>query len=420
MLPTIPRRALTSAAVLAACLIPISLLSAQPSPSPAERQRLTVEYQRAVAAHTQAKAGHETATQQYWERIAQVRTARQAKRAQRLPVTEADYVREQPPDYAGPPAPTRPAFLETAKKAPDGPAAKKTPPAPRTPIVADFLAAARDGYAFVPRATEERDYMLLFAREALAQGLSAEQVVGVYGLETGGIGPYSRQSGVFTTDDNCVPIPPRGTPASSLALGYVQLLPANTAIVAEKHAAAFSQRLIAVAANANATRATELRAKAAALQRMAADIARFVASQPPAERNNWREYVAYGKTGKGLAVHALLLDADLGPWLQVQKLLGITQFAARNGLTGLDSARLELLNLVGDGRGVDALSPPAREAASANFFDRAGYDGNPMVAHRRTASGMLDYLTTRIAFRKTFCGSRWFLEAFAAAARERP
>ena len=133
-------------------------------------------------------------------------------------------------------------------------------------------------------------------------------------------------------------------------------------------------------------------------------------------KDNWQEYVVYGRTKNGLAMHALLLDADIGPLLQVYKLLGITEFAARHGLTGLTSSKLELINLVGDGRGVEALTPAAKNAAAANFFDRAGYERNP-VAKGQTASSLLAKLDAIITRRKLECGSKRFFEAFEASAK---
>jgi hypothetical protein len=410
------RRAIqiTGAAALTAAALTPSLVVAQNTLTE-DQLRLRNAFRTALAEYQKARAAYDAETAQYWQNIRTQQAARRTKRSNRQPIVESDYVLDHPPEYKGPAAPPIPDFMAEKRLVTPPPRPSITTSSP--PVVADFLAAAKNNYGFTPRSTEERAYMLAFAREALAIGLSAEQVVGVYALETGGIGPYSRQSGVFTTNNQCQAIPPRGTPAGSLALGYVQLLPANSVLSTQKLVGNITQRLNAMAQTATPARAMELRTKATLIQRMVADVNQWVAAYT-GPKNNWNEYVTYGRTPNGLAMHALNLDADVGPWIQAGKLLGIKQYAARQGINGLTSAQLELINLVGDGRGVDAMQPAAQNASSANFFDRSGYEGNP-VAKNKTASGLLAHLAGIIERRKKECGSVWFFEAFETAERER-
>ena len=45
----------------------------------------------------------------------------------------------------------------------------------------------------------------------------------------------------------------------------------------------------------------------------------------------WNEHQALAGTSKGLAIHALNLDVDIGPYLQTQKLMDSVVFARRKG-----------------------------------------------------------------------------------------
>jgi hypothetical protein len=378
-------------------------------------QQQRAAYEEAFAAYRKARDGFEAETARYWDTIRAQRIVRRNKQNAGLAIVERDYVLSQPPEYAGPSEPKMPDFMIAEQTRLGGTLQEATASGP-TPTVANFLAAAKAQYRFVPRASNEEEYMLAFAREAFSAGLNAEQVVGVYSLETGGLGPYSRQSGVFTIDNRCRPIPAYGKPASSLALGYVQLLPANTVSTAREQEDAIIERLTKIAERAPQRQAGELRNKAAVFVRMVGDMNKWLSTYS-GPKDDWQEFVAYGRTRNGLAMHALLLDADIGPSLQVYKLASIKKFAARNGLRELDSSRLELINLVGDGRGLDALSPAAKDAPTANFFGRNGYEGNP-VAQGRTAGSLLAKLAEIIARHKLECGSKRFFEAFEAANRE--
>ncbi|MFX6315292.1 hypothetical protein ABTF93_19955, partial [Acinetobacter baumannii] len=51
--------------------------------------------------------------------------------------------------------------------------------------------------------------------------------------------------------------------------------------------------------------------------------------------NAWSAHQAYAKTPQGLGIHAINLDADIGPMLQAIKLLGLKEEAEKAGKTGL-------------------------------------------------------------------------------------
>jgi len=335
----------------------------------------------------------------YWAEVGRKKKIRRALRRKKQAVRRAHYVLVHPPGYKGP---GRPKCLDKAG------GGKKPRPKSTLPLVSDFLSAAKKLYGFTPRRTNEWDYKRTFAREALAVGLTPRQVVGVYALETGGIGPYFRQSGIFPVNNNCKPISPRGR-AASTALSYAQLLAANTSIMAREYGPDFATRLEAAARNATPARAQDLRKKAKILRRMARDIAAGLRRYKG--RSNWSKYLAFAKTQHGYAVHALLLDPDLGPLLQVHKLKRIVDGARARGFKKVSAAQLELMNLAGPGTGLEMMTPVGSKVPTANFFTRGGHDRNPVVRNR-LAKGLLDKLAERIQAQMGKCGSKEFLAAF--------
>jgi hypothetical protein len=107
----------------------------------------------------------------------------------------------------------------------------------------------------------------------------------------------------------------------------------------------------------------------------------------------WDEHVELAGTPRGLAVHALVLDVDVGPLLQVQKLVNSLRFARLKGYTKpLTAAELEMLNLTGDGNGFDMLSlaPEMRQKVpTANFFQPSGYARNAVARRNNTVSALI-------------------------------
>ncbi|MGI9386803.1 MAG: hypothetical protein ACR2OX_05185 [Methyloligellaceae bacterium] len=368
-----------------------------------EDRRSVAACQLAWNKYLKAKAVFKNVAANYWRQIANKKKARRKKRRRKNPLTTKDYVLKQPPSYKGPATPK----CKNRRAAPV--TKKKKIKRRRIAVAADFLRAAKKKYNFKPLRVDERKFMRRYAREALRVGFTSGQIVGVYALETGGVGPYSRQSGIFVTNKDCKPIRPKGK-AASTALGYAQLLAANTAVVAAANGNAFAKRLDKRAARSSSDRAKRLRAKASTLRRMLKDIHAFVGR--PSSKGGWAKYVAYGKTPKGFAVHALNLDADIGPMLQVYKLLKIKKVAERHKQpVPISAARLELMNLVGYGRGLEMLTPVAKDVPTANFFSEKGYRANP-VAKNKTSDGLLQRLGSIIRRNLKKCGSVQFLAAF--------
>ena len=345
-----------------------------------------------------AIAKHNRSLNRYWSLIGTKRAQRKRKKSRGRAIVKADYVLGHPPVYSGP---KRPKCLDAGKEKPK---AKKS----TIGVEADFRKAARDIYGFVPRRTSEQNYKERYAAEALALGLTESQVLGVYALETGGIGPYFRQSGIFPVDQKCQPITPKGRPAST-ALGYAQLLAANSSVMVVEKGEHFADRLERAAVRTAGTRREELINKANVIRRMRRDVKRGLRRYK--NRNNWREYVKFSKTRVGYAVHVLNIDADVGPMLQVHKLKKIVDVAHGKGFRSISGAQLELLNLVGYGRGLEMMTPAAREAATANFFNRGGYYRNP-VAKNRTAEGLLEKIASIIEKRRKNCGAIEFTTIF--------
>lgn len=346
-----------------------------------------------------ARAYHALTVDEFWGEVEEKRALRRKKRAADAPVTAKDYVRGFPPDYAGPKLPDDLArrwekFRQTDEK-------KRPPPEP-APGIADFLAHAKAEFGFVPDRIPEREFKRRYAREALAVGLTKHQVVRVYALETSGLGTADMVAGVH-------PITRKGTPIST-ALGYAQLLSANSTSELVKHGPGFIARLKRMAKGAPTPEAAaRYERKARILTRMLA-----VARSVP---NDWSRHVALGRTAKGYGIHAINVDGDIGPWLQVVKLEGLKTLAEKKGRARLSGAEIELMNLAGPATGLEMMTPAGRGATTPNFFERGGYGRNTIV-RGKTSAELLAALDERMDTNEKNEGAVVFTQVFDEVAAE--
>ncbi len=324
------------------------------------------DYQAKLAQYAKAHGAYEAEASVYWDAVVEKRRARNAKRRNSEPIALTDYVLTQPPLYSGPPRPIDP----TAP----GPEPSERPP---IPVIADFLKAAAEQFAFVPdRPQSETEFKRTYAKAALAAGLTRDQIVGVYAFETGGNGTYDMQAGVTASRPRAI----------SPALGYNQLLSTNSvSLVAEmgnRLLASLRQKAKPLSGEAKLA----MDRKIEALKRMIA----FSRSVP----NNWNDHDRLAKTTPGgLGIHAGVLDRDIGPLLQVQKLLNSVRFArGRHYNAPLTAAELELMNLTGDGNGIDMVTMPKNlrsRVPTANFFQQSGYERNPVARRAGVVAGLI-------------------------------
>jgi hypothetical protein len=351
--------------------------------------------------HT-AETRHERQLDAYWAEVEKKRKDRRPKRSKGVLYGQEDYVWTFPPEYSGPRLSKSlrrrwERFLASGKKS-----APKKARRPQ-PDIGDFLAAAKKHYGFVPTRVSEREFKRRYAAESLRLGLTKEQVVRVYALETGGNGTADMQAGIN-------PITKKGRPISS-ALGYAQLLHANTIGELVEHGDGFIARLRKLAAaTRDPARARELNDKIAALQRMM----KSARSVP----NDWYRHVDYAKTQRGYGMHAVNLDGDIGPWLQSIKLKGLKKFAARKGVTNMSGEEIELMNLSGPATGLEMMQPVGLTAPTTNFFSRRAYYVNKMVKGK-TSAELLAEFTRRMDRSVKKDGAVEFRQAFDEAHREK-
>ncbi|HRY06143.1 MAG TPA: hypothetical protein P5114_03405 [Hyphomicrobiaceae bacterium] len=392
-------------------LVLMAAIAGSIPPAAAQANQLRSEF-RATLDRNEAKAFddyiaaqifHDAALDAYWAHVEKERDVRRAKRRRKQPIAANDYVHEQPPVYQGPSLSkslARRWWLFRQRRA------EKRPEKPRTrlPSVADFLDSARKHYGFVPDRVSEHEFKERYAREALALGLSGDQVVRVYALETSGLGTADMQAGIH-------PITKKGEPIST-AMGYAQLLAANSINELSKHGNEFVARLRAMAKRSapGSERQHALLTKAAALARMT----RKARSIP----YRWSRHVSFSKTSVGRGIHAINLDGDIGPWLQVIKLKGLRTTARKAGYDRLKGAEIELMNLAGPGTGLEMMTPAGRKAASTNFFSRAAYYRNTIV-RGKTSEQLLAALDERMDENLKNSGAVEFLAIFARLEKER-
>ncbi len=335
----------------------------------------------------------------YWDKVQAKREARKKKRASKEPYGTADFVMTFPPTYKGPKldkylAKKYEKFLEDQEK---------SQPAPPKDMatVADYLAAAKNVYKFVPERLSEKDFKKRYAEEAVALGLAKDQVVRVYALETGGIGTYDMQSGIH-------PVKKTGHAISS-ALGYAQLLDANSVNELSQHGEFFIQRLTEKAKNPNlsAARRVALKTKIAAVRKMYGNVKRVP--------YDWEKHQVYAKTTEGMGVHALNIDGDVGPMLQAIKLKGLKETAEKYDRPKLAGAEMELMNLAGPVTGLEMMKGAGQKAPVTNFFARRAYYVNKMVIGL-TGEQLLAELDRRMDHDVNTPGSQEFAAAFDSVA----
>lgn len=345
------------------------------------------DYQRRLAEYQQARAAFDQEAGAYWKAIADFRRARNAKRRDRVPITREDYVLEQPPVYSGPKRPVNPE--------------PQAEPEPRErkyiPVVEDLLKAAREQFQWSPqRPANDIDFKRAYARFAAASGLTREQAVRVYAFETGGNGRHDSQSGF------------KGGRAISTAIGYNQLLTTNSVELLAEQGPLFIRVLSERVAQTSAPARPPLEHKLAVLKKMVA-IARSVP-------DDWSAHEKIGDTPQGWAMHAMVLDIDVGPMLQTHKLLTSVLFARAKGYTRpLSAAELEMMNLTGDGTGFDMVTMPQAmrdQVPTANFFQRSGYERNPVAVRHNTVAKLLAVTDARMDSLSNLPGAKELAASF--------
>jgi len=350
-------------------------------------------YRARLAEYKKLHGAYAAQADAYWDEIADKRRQRNEKRRRNQPLVLADYVLTQPPVYTGPPRPKDPF-------APPEPPPQKEER--EIPVVADFLRAAEEQFGFKPdRPASEFEFKRAYAQAALAAGLTKAQVIGIYAFETGGHGSHDTQAGLLFDKPGAKPISP--------ALGYNQLLSTLTVSLLAEYGHQVIATLQRKAARLQGAERQRMEHKIAALRRMVA----FARNVPP----RWSEYDRVAKhTAKGMGIHAVLLDVDIGPLLQVQNLANSVRFARVKGYEGeMSAAELELLNLTGAGNGTDMLMMPPdyrRQVPTANFFVRKGYERNPVAGRTKVVSGLIAEIEEHIARASDNPGARELASAF--------
>jgi hypothetical protein len=343
-------------------------------------------YREKLAAYSKARAAYEDIAAPYWKSITQKRTRRRAKKTFQN-IGAHDYVLVQPPIYSGPPKPKNPAGPDADKKI--------------VPVVADFLREAAAQFNFTPDmpATED-DYKRAYVAAARTAGLTAEQCVRIYAFESGGNGRYDVQAGL----EYDVP----GAHAITTALGYNQLLSTNSVELLAEAGDEFLAALKRRAETAHGARKEALRNKIAILKTMIA----FSRSVP----DRWNDHARLADTPKGVGIHALNLDVDIGPLLQVRKLLTSIEFAKRHGYSPpLSAAELEMMNLTGDGSGFEMvlMSKALREKIpTSNFFLRGGYERNPVAIVNNTVAKLIAATNAKMDTEIQLRGAKTFAALF--------
>jgi hypothetical protein len=351
------------------------------------------EYRRKLREYQEARAAFEQEASAYWSSIAEKRRGRNAKRRERQTIVLDDYVLTQPPVYSGPKRPVDPSPTPSE---PAEPRERKY-----IPVVADLLKAAAEHFQFTPqRPANEIEFKRAYSRAAAAAGLTREQAVRVYSFETGGNGNHDMQSGLSASRP--------GSRAISTAIGYNQLLTTNSVELVAEQGHEFVRVLTEKAARLSGAPRKAMDHKIAVLKRMVA-LSRSVPDE-------WAQHEKLGDTPQGWAIHAMVLDIDVGPLLQTHKLLTSVIFARAKGYArALSAAELEMMNLTGDSTGLDMVTMPQpmrEQVPTSNFFQRSGYERNPVAIRNNTVAKLLGVTDNRMDSNSNLQGAKDLAAAF--------
>jgi len=186
------------------------------------------------------------------------------------------------------------------------------------------------------------------------------------------------------------------------------LLATNTVEIVAEKGDQFIANLTASAAQLPSDQRSALERKIEIVRRMVA----FALSVP----DDWGQHEALAGTQKGLGVHALNLDIDVGPLLQTQKLLDSVVFARRKGFGApLSAAELEMMNLTGDGNGFDMVTMPREwrdKVPTSNFFQRGGYADNPVAQRNNVVAKLIAATDAQMDEESRKLGARELAAAF--------
>ena len=359
---------LLAIAIAALLVSPAAPQSSQPADALAqqpERAAAVAQYRRALEEYNRAWQSYTAVSSAYWNQISEKRQLRNAKRAPGETLSISDYVLTQPPVYTGPPRPQNPLKPEVK------------PPRIYVPVVAGFVAAAHQEFKFVPRFPQsETEFKRGYAKIALAAGLTRDQIVRIYGFEATGNGSYDIEAGLEYNKHGR---------AITTALGYNQLLATNSVEILAEKGDELIRQVQSKSALASGAEHQPVDGKIDILRKMVA----FARSVPDA----WGQHEILANTPKGLAVHALNLDLDVGPMLQTQKLLDSIVFARRKGFSrSLTAAELEMMNRTGDGNAFDMVTMPLSwrdQVPTANFFRPSGYADNPVAQRNNVVAKLI-------------------------------
>ncbi len=220
----------------------------------------------------------------------------------------------------------------------------------------------------------------------------------VYSFETGGTGNYDVQAGIEHG----------GKRAISTAMGYNQLLTTNTVELLAEQGHEFVRDLTERVARTQGPARKAMEHKLAVLKKMVA----FTRTVP----DDWSAHARLADTPQGWACHAMVLDIDVGPMLQTHKLLTSVIFARNKGYSRpLTAAELEMMNLTGDGTGLDMVTMPQamrEQVPTTNFFQRSGYERNPVAIRHNTVARLLAVTNERMDVNSNKPGARELAAAF--------
>jgi hypothetical protein len=376
------------AGAIEAAALPASTANAM---AQAASPQAIAEYRRKLAEYQEIRGAFDQQAGAYWDAISNKRRGRNAKRRDHQPIDLDDYVLTQPPVYTGPKRPINPAPEPEPERPPREHKA--------IPVVADLMQAAAQQFQFKPQLpSSEMEFKRAYARVAAAAGLTREQAVRVYAFETGGTGNYDVQSGIEHG----------GTRAISTAIGYNQLLTTNSVELVAEQGTELVRVLTAKAEQLSGAPRKAMDYKLSVLKRMVA-LARSVP-------DDWSAHGKIADTQAGWAVHAMVLDIDVGPLLQTHKLLTSVIFARTKGYNRpLTAAELEMMNLTGDGTGLDMVTMPQslrEQVPTSNFFQRNGYERNPVAIRHNTVAKLLAVTDSRMDSNSNLSGARDLAAAF--------